>query len=49
MNLKGCELANTSAASLGAVITAAWQGVERVRASWHLPYSFLRHSGLSVS
>jgi hypothetical protein len=31
------------------VIAAAWQGIERIRAAWHLPYSFLRHCGLSVS
>jgi DDE superfamily endonuclease len=48
-NLKGGELANLPAASLGEVITAAWQGIGRVRGSWHLPYSFLRRTGLSVS
>jgi transposase len=26
-----------------------WQGIERVRRSWWLPYSFLRRAGLSVS
>jgi hypothetical protein len=33
----------------GEVIAAARQGIERIRAAWHLPYSFLRHCGLSVS
>jgi hypothetical protein len=31
------------------VIAAAWQGIGRIRATWHLPYWFLRHAGLSVS
>ena len=48
-NLKGNELANLAAEGLGEVIAAAWQGIERIRAAWHLPYSFLRHCGLSVS
>ncbi len=46
---KGNELANLAAEGLGEVIAAAWQGIERIRAAWHLPYSFLRHCGLSVS
>jgi transposase len=48
-NLKGQELANPACYGLGGVISAAWQGIERIRAAWHLPYSFLRHAGLSVS
>jgi hypothetical protein len=48
-NLKGNELANVAAEGLGEVIAAARQGIERIRAAWHLPYSFLRHCGLSVS
>jgi transposase len=48
-NLKRTELANVAAEGLGEVIAAAWQGIERIRAAWHLPYSFLRHAGLSVS
>ena len=32
----------------GEVITAAWQGMDRVRKAWWLPYSFLRRAGLSV-
>jgi hypothetical protein len=48
-NLKGQELANVPAQGLGQVIAAAWQGIGRIRTAWHLPYSFLRHAGLSVS
>jgi hypothetical protein len=31
------------------VIAAAWQGIGHIRATWHLPYSFLCHAGLSVA
>jgi hypothetical protein len=48
-NIKGQELANLACDTLGEVITAAWQGIERVRAVWWLPYSFLRRAGLSVT
>jgi transposase len=48
-NLKDQELANLSCDTLGEVIKAAWQGIERVRRVWWLPYSFLRRTGLSVS
>jgi transposase len=48
-NLKGNELANVACEGLGGVIAAAWQGIERTRAAWQLPYSFLRHCGLSVA
>ena len=48
-NVKGQELANLACDTLGEVITAAWQGIERVRAAWWLPYSFLRRAGLSVT
>ena len=48
-SLKGNELANVGAEGLGEVIAAAWHGIERIRAAWHLPYSFLCHGGLSVS
>jgi transposase len=47
-NLKGQELANLAVDGLGEVISAAWRGIERIRTSWQLPYSFLRHAGLSV-
>jgi len=48
-NLKGQELANLAFDTLGEVIQASWQGIERVRRVWWLPYSFLRRTGLSVS
>lgn len=48
-NLKGQELANLACEGLGGVISAAWQGIERICGVWHLPYSFLRHAGLSVT
>ena len=48
-NLKGNELANLACEGLGGVIAAALKGIERTRAAWHLPYSFLRHAGLSVA
>jgi transposase len=48
-NLKGNELANLACEGLGGVISAAWQGIARVRGAWHLPYAFLRHAGLSVA
>jgi transposase len=48
-NLKDQELANLSCDTLSEVIQAAWQGIQRVRQAWWLPYSFLRHSDLSVS
>jgi hypothetical protein len=47
--LAGNELANVGAEGLGEVIAAAWHGIERIRAARHLPCSFLRHAGLSVS
>jgi hypothetical protein len=28
--------------------TAVHRGIDRIRAAWHLPYSFLRHCGLSL-
>ena len=48
-SLKAVELANLTMSTLGEVITQAHQGVERVRRTPHLAYSFLRHAGLSVS
>jgi hypothetical protein len=48
-SLKRNELANVGAEGLGEVIAAAWHGIERIRAARHLPCSFLRHAGLSVS
>ena len=48
-HLKGQEQANLACDTLGEVIQAAWQGIDRVRQAWRLPYSFLRRAGLSVS
>jgi hypothetical protein len=45
----GEELANLACEGLAGVIAAAWQGVERIRTSWQLPYGFLRHAGLTVA
>jgi hypothetical protein len=48
-SLKAVELANLTATSLGEVIDQAHLGVDRVRRTPHLAYSFLRHAGLSAS
>jgi transposase len=48
-NLKGQELANLGCDTLGEAIQASWQGIERVRQAWGLPYSFRRRAGLPVS
>jgi transposase len=48
-NLKGQELANLACDTLGEVIQATRQGIDRVRRAWWLPYSFLRRTGLSVT
>jgi hypothetical protein len=45
---QGVELANLTAGTLGEVTAAAERGVQRIRATHHLPYSFLRHCGLSL-
>jgi hypothetical protein len=34
---------------LPGVIARAQQGIQRIRGTPHLPYSFLRHAGLSVA
>jgi DDE superfamily endonuclease len=47
--LKAVELANLVSPTLAEVIDQAHKGVERVRGTPHLAYSFLRHAGLSVS
>jgi transposase len=47
-NLKGVELANLAGDTLQDVITAAERGIQRIRATHHLAYSFLRHCGLSL-
>jgi hypothetical protein len=48
-SLKAVELANLAAPTLAQVIQQAHRGIERVRRTPHLAYSFLRHAGLSVS
>jgi transposase len=47
-NLKGVELANLAGDTLDEVTAAADRGIERIRRAYHLPYSFLRHCGLSL-
>jgi transposase len=47
--LKAVELANLTSPTLAEVIQQAHLGIERVRRTPHLAYSFLRHAGLSVS
>jgi transposase len=48
-SLKAVELANLATPTLGEVIDQAHRGIERVRRTPHLAYSFLRHAGLTVS
>jgi DDE superfamily endonuclease len=48
-SLKAVELANLTATSLGEVIDQAHRGIDRVRRTPQLAYSFLRRTGLSVS
>src|SRR5215207_8825527 len=48
-SLKAVELANLTSPTLAEVIDQAHRGIERVRRTPHLAYSFLRHAGLSVS
>ncbi len=47
-SLKGAELANLAGETLDEVIAAAERGVQRIRGTHHLAYSFLRHCGLSL-
>jgi hypothetical protein len=47
-NLKGVELANLAADTLQELIAAAERGVQRIRGTHHLAYSFLRRCGLSL-
>jgi transposase len=47
--LKAVELANLTSPTLGEVIAQAHRGIQRVRDTPHLAYSFLRRTGLSVS
>jgi putative transposase len=47
-DLKGVELANLAGGSLDAVVAAAERGIQRIRHTHHLAFSFLRHCGLSL-
>jgi transposase len=47
-SLKAVELANLISTSLPEAIDEAHRGIDRVRRTPHLAYSFLRHAGLSV-
>jgi transposase len=47
-NLKGVELANLAADALEEVTAAAERGIQRIRSSHWLAFSFLRHCGLSL-
>jgi transposase len=46
---KGGELANLCYTNLAVVIQQARRGIDRVRQTPHLAYSFLRRTGLSVA
>jgi len=48
VQLKGVELANLAADTLKEVTAAAEQGIQRIRSTHWLAYSFLRHCGLSL-
>ena len=48
-SVKAVELANLATPTLAEVIDQAHKGIERVRRTPHLAYSFLRHAGLSVT
>ena len=47
-NLKGVELANLAADTVQEATAAAQHGIQRIRQTHHLAYSFLRHCGLSL-
>jgi DDE superfamily endonuclease len=47
-NLKGMELANLAGDTLEEVTAAAVRGIQRIRSTHWLAYSFLRHCGLSL-
>jgi transposase len=48
-SLKALELANRTSPTLAEVIAQAHRGIDRVRATPHVAYSFLCHAGLSVA
>jgi hypothetical protein len=47
-SLKGVELADLAGDTLEEVTKAAQRGIQRIRDTHHLAYSFLRHCGLSL-
>ena len=47
-SLKGVELANLAGDTLDDVVAAAEGGIQRIRHTHHLPFSFLRYCGLSL-
>jgi putative transposase len=47
-SLKGMELANLAGDTLQDATAAAERGIQRIRDTHHLAYSFLRHCGLSL-
>jgi len=47
-NLKTTDLANLAGDTIDEVTAAADRGIDRIRRTLHLPYSFLRHCGLSL-
>ena len=47
-SLKGVELANLAGDTLEEVTAAAERGIQRLRGTPHLAYSFLRYCGLSL-
>jgi hypothetical protein len=48
-SLKAVELANLAAPTLAEVIDQAHRGIDGIRRTPYLAYSFLRHAGLSVA
>ena len=47
-SLKGVELANLAGDTLDDVVAAAERGINRIRRTHHLAFSFLRYCGLSL-
>ena len=47
-SLKGVELANLAGDTLDDVIAAVERGIQHIRQTHHLPFSFLRYCGLSL-
>jgi hypothetical protein len=45
---QGGGAGNLAGESLDDVIAAAQHSIQRIRATHHLPFSFLRHCGLSL-